>query len=224
MDKDKDKNKKIIDENQRLREVILFLFIIFFFYVLFARTEDILNYLGIGSAESVWGRFVSYFLSNIWPWLKILSVAISLTAVAGIYYSFIKLRHLRKEDEIIYGKDDSYVLDLVEGGEVSVKNEKWEEVIKHTNSNNPAEWRQAIIEADIMLEELLRVSGYNGDSIGEMLKSIEPSDFLSLDSAWKAHKVRNRIAHDGSKFELNEREAKETIAQFEAVFKEFKII
>jgi len=57
-----------------------------------------------------------------------------------------------------------------------------------------------------------------------MLKAVEASDMLSLDAAWDAHKVRNRIAHSGSEFLMNEREAKQTIANYEKVFREFKII
>ena len=62
------------------------------------------------------------------------------------------------------------------------------------------------------------------NTIGEKMKAIEKSDFLSIDLAWEAHKIRNSIAHIGSNFELNEREAKRAIALFETVFREFQII
>ena len=75
-----------------------------------------------------------------------------------------------------------------------------------------------------MLDELLRAQGYHGDSVGEMLKGVEKSDMLTLDNAWDAHKVRNQIAHAGSDYLLNERDAKRIITLFESVFKEFKII
>ncbi|MHB0977865.1 MAG: hypothetical protein ACYC1K_00420 [Minisyncoccota bacterium] len=219
-----DKPKPTIGENQRQTEVTIFLFIVAFLSIFYFRLEDIVAYWGAGSLESIWARLVAYFLSHIWPWLKTFSLILGAVAIWGIYYCFTKLRAIHKEEQQIYGKDYPYIIDLIEGEKVLPKNGKWEKVITHLNSTNPAEWRQAIIEADIMLEELLRVSGYHGDSVGEMLKSVEPSDFLSLDYAWNAHKVRNRIAHDGSNFELNEREAKATIAEFEVVFKEFKII
>ena len=75
-----------------------------------------------------------------------------------------------------------------------------------------------------MLNELMKAAGYQGDSLGEMLKSVEKSDFVTLDAAWEAHKVRNQIAHQGIDFVLNQREAKGVIALYEKVFKEFKII
>ncbi len=223
-DKPKPKDKPAGGGNERQTEVTIFLFIVAFLTLFYFRIEDILMFLGVNSVESAWARFVAYFLSHIWPWFKLFSLILSAFAIWGIYYCFTKLQAIHKEEHQIYGKDSPYVVDLIEGEKVLPKNGKWEKVLVHLNSTNQADWRQAIIEADIMLEELLRVSGYHGDSVGEMLKSVEPSDFLSLDSAWNAHKVRNRIAHDGSDFELNEREAKVTIAEFETVFKEFKII
>ncbi len=223
-DKPKPKDKPASGGNERQTEVTIFLFVVAFLTLLYFRIEDIIAYFGVGSLESVWANFIAYFLSNIWPWIELISLFLGIIAVWGIYYCFTKLQAIHKEERQIYGKDSPYIIDLIQGETPAPKNGKWEKVLVHLNSTNPAEWRQAILEADIMLEELLRVSGYHGDSVGEMLKSVEPSDFLSLDSAWNAHKVRNRIAHDGSNFELNEREAKATIAEFETVFKEFKII
>jgi len=76
----------------------------------------------------------------------------------------------------------------------------------------------------VMLEELLRTIGYNGESVGEMLKSVDKNEFLTIEDAWEAHKVRNAIAHSGGDFQLNERETKRVIALFEKVFKEFQVI
>ena len=80
------------------------------------------------------------------------------------------------------------------------------------------------MEADIMLADILTKMGYQGDSIGEQLKGVEPSDFLTLNDAWEAHKVRNQIAHQGSDFQLNERDAKRIIGLYKKVFSEFYYI
>lgn len=108
--------------------------------------------------------------------------------------------------------------------EPMVKNEKWERVIVHINSANPSDWKLAILECDIMLGEILEKMGYLQESIGEKLKSIEPSDFTNIEAAWEAHKIRNEIAHEGSDFAINEREAKRVIGLYELVFREFEYI
>jgi len=105
-----------------------------------------------------------------------------------------------------------------------VVNEKWQNVIVHINSNNPADWKLAILECDIMLSEILEKMGYMQDSIGEKLKAVEPSDFTNIENAWEAHKIRNQIAHEGTDFMINEREAKRVIGLYETVFEEFEYI
>ena len=71
-----------------------------------------------------------------------------------------------------------------------------------------------------MLEGLLESRGIPGDSIGERLKNITPGDLGSLQAAWEAHLVRNRIAHEGVDFELSERDARHTMQLYEVVFRE----
>jgi hypothetical protein len=105
-----------------------------------------------------------------------------------------------------------------------VVNEKWEKVLAHINSVNPSDWKLAILECDIMLSDILEKMGYMQESIGEKLKSIEPSDFTNIEAAWEAHKIRNQIAHEGSEFMINEREAKRVIGLYEVVFREFEYI
>jgi hypothetical protein len=72
-----------------------------------------------------------------------------------------------------------------------------------------------------MLGDILNRMGYQGDSIGEQLKGVEESDFLTLNDAWEAHKVRNQIAHQGSDYPLSERDAKRIIGLYKKVFSEF---
>lgn len=109
-------------------------------------------------------------------------------------------------------------------GAVQVQNEHWTAVLALLESHNQNDWRQAIIESDIMLDEMLEKMGYDAPSVGEKLKMIEPSDFTTLDDAWEAHKVRNRIAHDGKDYPLGQMAAKKVIGLYEKVFKEFYYI
>lgn len=104
------------------------------------------------------------------------------------------------------------------------KQGRWQHIQDLIKSYNANDWRQAIIEADIILEEMLEKMGYEGVSIGDKLKVIEKSDFVTLDRAWSAHKVRNQIAHDGSNFKLTREVAEKTIRDFEEVFREFYYI
>jgi hypothetical protein len=51
-----------------------------------------------------------------------------------------------------------------------------------------------IVEADKVLDLALSLLGYQG-SVGEKLKIAGPR-FSSIDSVWRAHKLRNSLVHD----------------------------
>ncbi|MBP6924169.1 MAG: hypothetical protein KBC62_01550 [Candidatus Pacebacteria bacterium] len=101
------------------------------------------------------------------------------------------------------------------------KNSRLDDVFMHIESDNPNDWKLAIIEADIILDDLLKQKGYVGSSLGERLKSIAPAQLNTLNDAWEAHKIRNRIAHDGADFVLTHRLAQDTINRYRRVFTEF---
>ncbi|HCC06111.1 TPA: hypothetical protein DEP94_01990 [Candidatus Nomurabacteria bacterium] len=98
---------------------------------------------------------------------------------------------------------------------------RWAIIEGYMASTTGALWRIGILEADTMLAEVLKEKGYKGEDVGEMLNS---ASFKTVQLAWDAHKIRNKIAHEGSTFVLTEREAKRAYALYEAVFKELKAI
>ncbi|MDO8548330.1 MAG: hypothetical protein Q7R71_01510 [bacterium] len=103
----------------------------------------------------------------------------------------------------------------------AAKNPAWEHVVALAGSPLENDWRRAIIEADSMLDALLTTRGYGGATLGDKLKTANPLQFTTLDLAWKAHKVRNDIAHGGEQFHLTDRDAKSTIDFYRRVFEEF---
>lgn len=91
----------------------------------------------------------------------------------------------------------------------------------YMSSTSEALWRIGIMEADNMLAEVLRDKGYQGETVSDMLKE---ASFKTVQLAWDAHLIRNRIAHEGSDFELTERDAKRAFILYESVFRELKAI
>jgi hypothetical protein len=157
-------------------------------------------------------------LYKIGAWLRYFLWFLILILTGVIVYVLYNLTQVRKNVRM--------KLNQVNDETISVPistNKNWDRVILHVESHNESEWRLAVIEADIMLAELLDTMNLGGDSIGDKLKGVEKSDFNTLDLAWEAHKVRNQIAHDPS-FLLTQREARRVIALYEAVFKEFSFV
>ena len=160
----------------------------------------------------------SAWLAHVWIWITVIGYILSVIGLLFIVYTSMRLFELRKREEKYY----STLLPKVEkAGGASAR---WEHIESLINGTSASEWREAIIEADIMLDDVLARQGYVGDGVGEKLKAIEPANLASLQDAWEAHKVRNQIAHEGSSFNLSESLARRTIARFESVFRELKVI
>jgi hypothetical protein len=155
-----------------------------------------------------------------------ISIPVSLLILIGIIYSVERLKQIRKKESEIYDAKIDMGYQSVSSSDKEnkeIKN-KWENIVRHSESQNVNDWKQAIIEADIMLGDLLTKMGYKGESIGEQLKRVAKGDFESLNEAWEAHKVRNQIAHEGNVFTMNQLEARGVINMYRKVFEEFNYI
>ena len=146
--------------------------------------------------------------------------------IVGIIYAYIRYgefseleHHKLHEEELRWQERFGH-----KGHASSIEQQRWQNVQAHLSSVNPNDWKLAIIEADVLLERMLDKAGYAGVTIAEKLKSASVRSFQSIDDAWQAHRVRNQIAHGGTDFILTQKIAKETLIQYERVFKEFAVI
>jgi len=163
----------------------------------------------------------SFFESSFWLFLKNFLIVLIIILITIILYSLVRIWEIKKEEaekmKALFEKQKQIE-------KAPPQNARWEQVKMHVESPSSSEWRLAIIEADSILEEVTKTLGIPGDTLGDRLKSADRSDIPKIDSAWEAHKVRNRIAHEGSAFELSQRDAKIAIDQFEEVLKDLRQI
>ncbi len=155
-----------------------------------------------------------YFISYVLSLFGLTMAIYCLVRMFEIYYE--ELGHLRHAIADVHARDS-------EGGGAR-KNAKWEHIQDLVNSPNHSDWRLAIIEADTVLESLLEARDIPGFGIGEKLKNISPGDLGSMQAAWEAHLVRNRIAHEGSDYEITQVSARRTIQLYETVFREMGFV
>ncbi len=221
-DKKKVESKPLVTQN----EIIFVLFGLFILAIIINNLTDYIYWSGWGDFPNMWNYFLHSYFWPLWQKWKIFAAIITGASMVWLGYSTWALKKVEEEEEKIYGhvNPDTFLEEEVEAKK-SPENERWLKVMEQAFSDNPSEWRMAIIEADVILEDVLRKNGYHGDSLGEMLKSAGGADqFLSLDAAWEAHKIRNRIAHGGSDFQLTDRETRRAVTLFEQVFREFGVI
>lgn len=100
---------------------------------------------------------------------------------------------------------------------------RWQEILRHISSTREAEWKFAVIEADKLVNEILKISGFPGETLGERLMNTDKARLVSIDSLWEAHKIRNRLAHDSNYF-LRYSEAKRAVILYEKTLRELGIL
>ena len=96
---------------------------------------------------------------------------------------------------------------------------RWQAIMA-ASEGGAAGLKNAVSEADKLVDNVLRSHGFRGETMGERLKSARPrfSDYGTYDALWRAHKLRNSLAHDMS-FDLVPSQAKEALRDFEHALK-----
>lgn len=78
--------------------------------------------------------------------------------------------------------------------------------------------RQAVMEADKLLDYVLQGKGYRGDTMAERMRSAN-RNFSRRNDVWAAHKLRNALAHEVG-FDLVPSQVKQAITAFERAIKD----
>lgn len=72
---------------------------------------------------------------------------------------------------------------------------RWAEITAMQNS--PSGMKNALMEADKLLDHVMQAKGFAGDSMGERLQSsTAKTAYSNLNAIWAAHKLRNQMAHE----------------------------
>jgi len=143
--------------------------------------------------------------------LQIILLPITILLVIGLSVYFRKKRDL-------YEKSIAESLSATKEEPASALAARWQDILKRVESIREGEWKFAIIEADKVVDDLLK-NLFPGETMGERLMNIDKTQLLSIDSLWEAHKIRNRLAHDTNYF-LRHSEAVRAINLYEKTLQE----
>ena len=147
--------------------------------------------------------------------------ALTVVLAGLLIYLAICIHYLERKEKEGYYRNHSDSSDLNVGKKTNKHTKAWNEIVNALKSDNISDWKIAVLEADSLLAELFEGLGYPGDNLGERLKAVPNGAIETLEDAWSAHKLRNRIAHEGASFIMTKVEFVDAIARFERVFSEF---
>lgn len=72
----------------------------------------------------------------------------------------------------------------------------WLKIMKRLKNERESEYKLAVIEADSMLDTILKNLGYKGETLGERLKLISADIISNIEKVQEVHRIRNNIVHD----------------------------
>lgn len=139
-------------------------------------------------------------------------------AIIGLYILYVTRGRTERLDSRSTKQKDkasSFSKDLIQS--------KWLEVGAMMQEGGPANYRQAIMEADKLIDMVLR-SKVPGDTMGERLKNARGLFHrTTYDRLWTAHKIRNKLAHE-AEFEGLSSDAKMAVRNFEKALRELRVL
>ncbi len=176
---------------------------------------QIVEYLQMASAPGAYDA-----LFQKWSTFVALSLLFSLCFAAIVIYCVVRVFQIRQTERRRFAAAQHSV-----AAQDSPKSQlRWNRILEQAHGDSEKAARLAILEADIMLNELLDVLGYKGETMADKMRGVDRANFNTIDLAWEAHKIRNRIVHDGDAHTMTEREIRRVIALYERVLKEFSYI
>jgi len=99
----------------------------------------------------------------------------------------------------------------------------WDSILKKMERGTIQDLAFAIIEADKLVDTVLKDGGFPGDTMAERLKRIDKHQLASIDNLWGAHKIRNDIVHTPG-FQLELETAKSVLADYQKTLEELEVI
>ncbi len=99
-----------------------------------------------------------------------------------------------------------------------VDHSRWDYAMSLIEGVNESDWRHAIIQADLMLDEVMDQEGHRGVDLDAKLAAAP--DFETKQEALEAHEIRKQLSLD-IHFVLDDHTAYRTMKKYEAVLKAF---
>ena len=148
--------------------------------------------------------------------LQTISFFISIVLVIGTIYALIKSGYFNYKTERLM--DALMVGDLPRRR--SIKG--WQEIMKKMGSKKEEDWQAALIIADNILGEVLKLAGYYGKNLTDRLDNITPAQMSTIEELRQAHQLTKRARQDD--FSAEKTEISEAIYIYRKTFQELRLL
>jgi hypothetical protein len=99
----------------------------------------------------------------------------------------------------------------------------WFNIQQSFANGTPESLKLAVIDADKLVDNVLKMAKISGDTMGERLEQIRGERLSSYDRLWRAHRLRNEIVHSAD-FSPSRNDIENALMSYEAFLRELKIL
>lgn len=99
---------------------------------------------------------------------------------------------------------------------------RWEAIQMRLKSDNPSQYKVAVLEADALADEILDGIGYKGTTMADKFESVRGGQLETKNLLVEAHEARNQIIRD-PEFSLSREDAEKYLEYFQKFFDEVEL-
>lgn len=166
--------------------------------------------------KTMFDNVISLYQENLLT-LQIVSFFVSVILLSFVVYFIVR-------SNIVGEKIDEFA-DILGKADISRRRslKAWKQIQKRLKTKDNTQIKLAVIETDRILDEILKKSGYKGETMDERLKQVSAEQISNISEILQAHKIRHRLASEPD-FKLTSGEAESIIEIYKRVFQEFGLI
>lgn len=99
----------------------------------------------------------------------------------------------------------------------------WGKVMARLETGLESEYKLAVIEADTMMDDILKKMGFAGETLGDRLTKVTTATVPNLMDITKSHQIRNNIVHDPD-YKLSLDQTRKTLSAYEKAFRDLQAL
>ncbi|MBI2610053.1 hypothetical protein HYW53_02650 [Candidatus Giovannonibacteria bacterium] len=101
--------------------------------------------------------------------------------------------------------------------------QRWEDLMGRFEASLDSDASLFVLEADSMVDDILKRIGIPGDTMMERITNLEPVEISSIPDLAAAHRIRNNIAHTPG-FKVSKPEAANLLKKYKRVLEELEVL
>jgi hypothetical protein len=168
--------------------------------------------------------FLTDLAQRAWEWFSATHFFAALRIFLGIYTAVLLIDIVLLLSMRNLGED--LRKDLFGAADVPVSRSRlkkqWKAVRDRLKSDNPSEYKVALLEADALVDKVLGNIGYKGENMAERLAQVTPEQMEDVEALREAHQLRNRVVFEQD-FALGREQAEKALGVYEAFLTKMEV-